>query len=328
MSSGRIIKQSTIDFYVWMETFLHYLEVERNASEHTLAAYRGDLEQFAFHLSRPRENGVPTIERLDRASIRRYLSGLVKQGYKTKSVRRKLTCIRVFGRFLVREGALETNPATLIASPKLETRLPHVLTRNEIKNVLELPDRDSDAGKRDLAILELFYATGVRISELVHLRIRDVDLNGQTIRVLGKGRKERLLPMGNRLLSTLHEYHMLRNERLAPGLTAPDSPFFVDDRGQPYSRQRVSWIVVKYLRQITSIDNAHAHALRHTFATHLLDQGADLMSVKELLGHARLSTTQIYTHVSTERLKAVYKQTHPRADLTDGLNDDESSLPR
>ncbi|MBN1540887.1 tyrosine-type recombinase/integrase, partial [candidate division KSB1 bacterium] len=249
---------------------------------------------------------------LTRQNIRAFLAQLVRKGYHNTSIARSLSCLRVFAKFLVREEALDVNPTIGIASPRLEKRLPHFITQSEMETILSLPDESSLTGCRDRAVLELFYSTGVRISELVQLKKNHIDWKQDTIRVKGKRNKTRILPLGEVVKADLLVYLKMRASDLS-GVESEQDPLFVDDAGRPFARQKLARIVRSYLLRGTRSENAHPHALRHTFATHLLDEGADLMSVKEMLGHSSLSTTQIYTHVSAEHLRQVYRNSHPRA---------------
>lgn len=298
---------------VWVDSFHRYLEKERHSSVNTRLAVESDLSQFLGYLGERYKIEQPDLRLFTRASIRGYLSTLVRAELAPRSVGRKLSVLRTLARYLVREGAIDINPTLAIASPKLDRRLPDFLSQAEIKAVLSLPDVDTYEGLRDLMILELFYATGVRVSELVRMRIKDINLENGTVRVLGKRKKERVVPMGNIVRRDLSRYFKLREE-IEGQMPEYSDYLFVKEHKSPFTRQQIARIVRYYIRRVAGDEKAHPHALRHSFATHLLDEGADLMSVKELLGHSSLSTTQIYTHVSAEHLKKVYKQAHPRAD--------------
>ncbi len=290
--------------------FVEYLVVERHSSVHTVAAYKKDLQQFLNYLAGKYRVKDPGIGHFTRESVRSYLAFLLRARFSSRTTSRKLATLRSFARFLVRENHLSQNPTLNIASPRLEKRLPAVLTLDEMKKLLSLPDVRSFEGLRDYLVLCFFYATGVRVSEMIQIKIRDIDLKNNTIRVLGKRNKIRVLPIGKRTGADLRRYLSALKNFIN---VEQDHFFFVNNNKEPFTRQQMARIVHGYVVKISGKEKAHPHALRHTFATHLLDEGADLMTVKELLGHANLSTTQIYTHVSAEHLKKVYKNAHPRA---------------
>jgi integrase/recombinase XerC len=286
--------------------------VERRASEHTVAAYRNDLEQFAAYLCRRFRCEHPDLASFTRQAIRGYLSFMVNEKYTARSSARKLATLRAFAKYLIRENSISLNPTLNIASPKLNKRLPVVLTKDEMSLILNLPDRNTFEGFRDRLILELFYATGLRVSELAQLRLKNLQFSDETMRILGKRNKIRIVPMGRTVAGHLKEYLALFEPAMGYRLEHSDF-IFVKHIKVPFTRQQVAEIVRSFVKQVANKEKAHPHALRHTFATHLLDEGADLMSVKELLGHSSLSTTQIYTHVSAEHLKRIYNANHPRA---------------
>lgn len=297
----------------WLSRFDRYLEVEKHGSVHTRAAYVNDIQQLISYLKERFSQSEPQLDVLTRSALRGYLSHLVRNGYTARSVARKLATVRSFARYLIRESATKTNPTHNIISPKLPKRLPHFLTQNEMQALLVLPVLDTFAGIRDRVILLLFYTTGVRISEAVGLRLGDLQFWDSTIRVHGKRDKVRLLPLGRGLAKMLQEYLDLRRQ-IAEKSGKVGEYVLLDDHGEPFTRQRLARLIQGYIRRIADPQKAHPHALRHSFATHLIDEGADIVSVKELLGHENLSTTQIYTHVSAEHLRRVYKQAHPRAE--------------
>jgi len=297
----------------WIPRFIKYLQVERRSSENTRSAYENDLYQYLNYLRDRHKNANPGLDLFTRFTIRGFLSGLVEQKYAARSSSRKLAAFRAFARYLVREQILTVNPTLNIASPKLDKKLPQFITRAEIKTILGLPDVSTFEGLRDFLILELFYATGIRVSELLTLRINSINFTDGTIRVLGKRNKRRVLPLGE---TTLHDMKKYLEQRQNEAKQKPEYTdyIFVNNNKAPFTRQQIAQIVSHYIKKVAAGEKAHPHALRHTFATHLLDEGADLMSVKELLGHSNLSTTQIYTHVSAEHLKRIYKKAHPRAE--------------
>lgn len=286
--------------------FCGYLDTERNVSPHTLAAYRRDLEQLAAFIAR--ETGAPAqVRDVDHLLLRRYLALLGKNAKKS-SVGRKLAAIRSFFRFLVRRGEVEKNPAELIATPKKENRLPFHLNIDQVTTLVEAPPDEAEHALRDRAALELLYSCGLRVSELTGLSIGDLDLSGGMVRVLGKGGKERIVPVGSRALEALRRYLESRGE-----LAGSREPLFLNTRGRRINRRSVARIVDAYVLRIAAFKRISPHVLRHTFATHMLEGGADLRAIQELLGHASLSTTQKYTHVGIDRLMEVYDKAHPRA---------------
>lgn len=283
----------------YIDKFASYLEIEKNASSHTILNYKLDLKEFSGFLK------DTTIDKVEYLSLRKYLAFLKEKNLKSRTLARKVSCLRTFFRFLSREGYIKSNPATLLLTPKLDKRLPQFLTEDEVFKLLEAPLKDEESGLRDRAILETFYSTGMRISELVGLNIDDVDFISGVVKVRGKGKKERLLPIGEKALAALRQYLDKRKEK--------NKEIFLNKNGTRITDRGIRYIFEKYIRLTSLKENISPHTLRHTFATHLLNHGADLRSVQELLGHVNLSTTQIYTHLSTERLKNIYDKTHPRA---------------
>ncbi|GFO59723.1 tyrosine recombinase XerC [Geomonas silvestris] len=286
-----------------IEQFTRYLENERNSSPHTVAAYRSDLEQFARFLE---GEGLSTPEQVDHLVVRRYLAQRHK-GLAKSSAGRKLSALRALFRFLMREGRLEKNPAELVAPPKKEKRLPFHLNIDQVTALVDAPGVTGLLPLRDRAVLETLYSCGIRVSELTGMDVAHLDLEGGLARVLGKGGKERLVPVGSYARQALKEY---LEER---GNPPPDRPLFVNVRGGRLTRRSVARIVDAHMLLISAMRKVSPHTLRHTFATHLLEGGADLRAIQELLGHASLSTTQKYTHVSIDRLMEVYDKAHPKA---------------
>lgn len=296
-----------------IDTYLHYLENERNYSAHTLVAYREDLEQFDAFWKRYGKR-TQKYSDVDHIVIRRFLGELLKDGYSKTSVVRKLASLRSFFKFLVRRGLLRHNPARSIATPKVPKTLPVFLEESSVARMLELPDTTTVKGLSEAAILELLYGTGIRVSELVGLNVGDVDWSNGTIKVFGKGAKERIVPFGKGARVALERYMDKRPECMTSATPARDRhALFFSARGRRIYPGAVYSLVVKYISRVAEVEKKSPHVLRHTFATHLLNRGADLRAVKELLGHENLSTTQIYTHVSMERLKKIYEQAHPKA---------------
>lgn len=304
----------------YLEKFLTYLRVERNASPHTLVNYQHDLEGVIQFLRRPLAPGAPAVQpspinwpTVDLLALRRYVADQRTRGAAKSSVARRIASLRSFFRFLCREGHLVGNPAAALVAPKRDRKLPNFLGLPDITKLLEAPAGDDLASRRDRAILEMLYSTGMRVSELVGLRVQSVDLLGGVAKVAGKGKKERLVPIGTPALRALHVYLEQRGGAASAGGSQLAGPIFLNLAGGRLTDRSVRRILAKYLRQLAIQQRVSPHTLRHSFATHLLDRGADLRAVQELLGHVSLSTTQIYTHVSTERLKQVYEKTHPRA---------------
>ena len=299
--------------------FFEHLRYERNVSEHTLRNYRSDLSQFLDYLApADRQSGkreAPDIHEIDHLTIREWLSTLHSAQKKKTSVARKLAALRTFFQFLVREGVIELNPAKLISTPRLEKKLPQHLSIEEAITFIETPDTETDLGKRDRAMLELMYATGVRVSELTKMDLSDMDFKNKLIRVTGKRRKERIVPFGDPASEALKTYLDVRDRFLnnAPISQREPEAVFLSYQGTRITTRSVGRMVEKYIRICAGIHDISPHALRHSFATHLLDSGADLRDIQELLGHARLSSTQIYTHVSVEKLIKVYDKAHPKA---------------
>ena len=288
-----------------IQGFSGYLETERNVSPHTLSAYRSDLAQWLAFVQTERGSDVSARD-IDHLLLRRYLAGLSKTTKKS-SIGRKLAAIRSFFRFLLRRGTITKNPAELIATPKKEQRLPFHLDIDQVTSLMESPDEEQQHALRDRAILELLYSSGLRVSELTGLNIGEVDLSGGMVRVMGKGGKERIVPVGSRALEALQAY---LDQRLG---AERGEALFLNTRGARINRRSVARIIDAHVLRIAAFKRISPHTLRHTFATHLLEGGADLRAIQELLGHASLSTTQKYTHVGIDRLMEVYDKAHPKA---------------
>jgi integrase/recombinase XerC len=302
-----------------IEQFLEHLRYERNVSAHTLRNYASDLEQFIDHLA-PKDptsgkRNFPDLSDIDHLTIREWLAVLHTDQKKKSSIARKLAALRTFFQFLVREGLLEGNPAKLVATPRQEKKLPKHLSIEEAIRFIESPDPETDLGKRDRAMLELMYATGVRVAELTTLNLSDIDFGNQLVRVTGKRRKQRIVPFGEPAGVAIKDYLTVRDKFLlnAPISKRDDEAVFLNYQGTRITTRSVGRMVEKYIKICAGMHSISPHALRHSFATHLLDSGADLRDIQELLGHARLSTTQVYTHVSMEKLVEVYDKAHPKA---------------
>lgn len=302
-----------------LNQFLEHLRYERNVSEHTLRNYESDLKQFLDYLApadpKNGKRSEPPLAEIDHLTIREWLATLHSAQKRKSSIARKLAALRTFFQFLVREGLLELNPAKLVSTPRLEKKLPKHLSIEEAITFIEMPDVATDLGKRDRAMLELMYATGVRVAELTKLNLGHIDFKNRLIRVTGKRRKERIVPFGEPALEALRSYLEIREGILntAPVSEREPEAIFLNYQGTRITTRSVGRMVEKYIRVCTGQYDISPHALRHSFATHLLDSGADLRDIQELLGHARLSTTQIYTHVSMEKLIEVYDKAHPKA---------------
>jgi integrase/recombinase XerC len=285
--------------------FIQYLATERNVSPHTIAAYASDLAQFREFVRRERGEGAGAGA-VDHLLIRRFMA-LLHKDHQKSSIGRKLAAVRAFFKYLVREGMVEKNPAELVSTPKKEKRLPFHLNIDEVTALVEAP-RDGDIlALRDRAILEALYSCGIRVSELTGLSVGEVDLEEGLMRVLGKGGKERVVPVGRHARQAIADY------LLARGNPPFDAPLLLNARGGRLTSRSVGRTVDKYILQLATIKKISPHTLRHTFATHMLEAGADLRAIQELLGHASLSTTQKYTHVSIDRLMEVYDRAHPKA---------------
>lgn len=299
--------------------FFEHLRYERNVSEHTLRNYASDLNQFLDYFApadpQSGKRDDVDIHQVDHITIREWLSSLHAAQKKKSSVARKLAALRTFFQFLLREGVVELNPARLVSTPRLEKKLPTHLSIEDAVRFIETPDLATDLGLRDRAILELLYATGVRVSELTKLNLADIDFKGKLLRVTGKRRKQRMVPFGDPALHSLLKYISVRNALLNNARAAERDvdAVFLNYQGTRITTRSVGRMVDKYIHICAGMHNISPHSLRHSFATHLLDSGADLRDIQELLGHARLSTTQIYTHVSMEKLIEVYDRSHPKA---------------
>jgi len=300
-----------------IERFGIALQLEQNRSTHTIRAYLSDLRQFRQYLLEKRfclrgDQEDVNPEAVDQRVIRSYLGNIYRTA-KRRSIARKISAIRAFFQFLVRHGLVHTNPADLISSPRPEKHLPGVLSVDEVFKLLDGPSGASPLELRDRALMELAYSSGLRVSELVGLNVEDVDVREGLARVMGKGRKERIVPVGARAVEVLKNYLLQRGElRNRTGRSDP-AALFLNRRGGRITDRAVRMIVNKYWRMQAMVKRPHPHTLRHSFATHLLDGGADLRSIQEMLGHASLSTTQHYVHLSATRLMEVYDRAHPRS---------------
>ena len=323
-----------------LRAFLAFLRLNRNASAHTVRAYEGDLSQFitylAGHYQRPRPELQPSD--ITRLTIRGFLAELFRQGESRASAARKLAAVRAFLRYLRREGLIESDPGLLVATPKREQKIPLHLEVDEMTRLLETPDTSGPLGRRDRAILEVLYASGLRLGELVGLDLEDMNLGSRMVRVMGKGRKERLVPFNQSATAAVRAWlpdrETLRRQATADSgqrtavsrqrtatsrrAVPNDEPLFLNYRGTRLSDRHVHRLVRHYVAACSLRFGISPHAIRHSFATHLLEAGADLRAIQELLGHVRLSTTQRYTHLDATHLMDVYRRAHPRAGLVAG----------
>jgi integrase/recombinase XerC len=310
----------------YLKAFLQHLQLNRNASAHTVAAYRSDLDQFMTHTAsaagvRPRE--LPP-DRLNQGAVRAFLAMLHAQGLSRATAARKLSAVRTFIRYLRREALIDDDPGALVPTPRREVRMPVHLTEAEMGQLLSAPPGDEPLGRRDRAILELFYASGLRRSELAGLNLEDINLQARMVRVLGKGGKQRIVPFNASTTSALRAYlkdratlveqpRPLRREPTAAARDDARGPVFVNYQGSRLTVRSIDRLVSRHMAAWSSRLGVSPHALRHSSATHLLQRGADLRAIQELLGHSRLSTTQRYTHVNAAQLLEVYRKAHPRA---------------
>lgn len=294
--------------------YLRYLKVERNASPHTITSYQNDLDQFYSFCQAHFDQEEPDINGAERITIRLWLGKLSERGLAKSSIARKVATIRSFFKYCFKRGFVEQNPAHLLIIPKKDQPLPKTVSAADIERMMELAPGDTPRSAQNRAILELFYGTGIRLSELTNLNEEDINTSLKQIKVLGKGAKQRILPVGKRAQEAI-EHHLHTRQELYGKKTDADAreAVFLAASGQRIYDRAVQRIVKKFLQRASEVTQKSPHVLRHSFATHLLDNGADIRVIKELLGHADLSSTQVYTHTSVERLKNVYELAHPRA---------------
>ncbi len=295
---------------VSVRQFVKYLKLERGYSEKTTVAYQTDLLQFENFIAEKQQTDRINWKLIRRNTIRDFMGLLANQGLERRSIARKLAAVKSFFKFLALQGDIEANPAAGIKTPKYSSTLPEFISIQLIDELMALPDTRTFEGVRDRAILEIFYGTGMRRAELLNLSLDDIEWEQNLIRVLGKGGKERVVPVGNSALQWLKKYVDRRSFYALPGVDA----VFILKSGKKMYPMIIQRLVNKYLQNLAEIKKKSAHVLRHTFATHLMNNGADIRAVKDLLGHASLSTTQIYTHVSIDHLKNIYNRAHPGVD--------------
>ena len=295
----------------YIDRYLAHIEHNRNFSQQTLRAYRNDLHQYLAFLH---AEGCGSFGDVNRLLLRKFLAFQKKQAYSKTTIARKFVSIRSFYKFLCREGVLEFNPVEGIRTPKQSKTLPEFMSVTDVEKLLNTPDSNMTSGARDTAIMEVLYSTGMRVSELAGLDVSDVDFTDGVVKVKGKGKKERLLPIGSHALNAVQMYIDKRNADALVRIASRNTrALFLNNRGGRLTERSVARMLEKYAKMAGMSAGISPHTFRHSFATHLLDRGADLRSVQELLGHANLSTTQIYTHITTERLRQVYNKAHPRA---------------
>ncbi|RNC97790.1 site-specific tyrosine recombinase XerD [Lysinibacillus halotolerans] len=290
--------------------YLHFLQVERQLSTNTLSSYRRDLESYIEHIHNVQ--AVQSLKAIERSHILIHLEALRGEGISARTIARHISSIRSFHQFLLREKLTDTDPTVHLEMPQIEQRLPKVLSIEEIERLISAPNREKPQGIRDIAMLELLYGTGMRISELIGLNLDDVHLTMGFVRVFGKGGKERIVPLGKSAIHTLDQYLQIARFKLQGKYPKTDA-FFINQRGKRLTRQGCWKLLKEHAKNAHIEKEITPHTLRHSFATHLIENGADLRAVQEMLGHADISTTQIYTHISKTRLSEVYKQFHPRA---------------
>ncbi|MCF7873288.1 MAG: tyrosine recombinase XerC [Candidatus Omnitrophica bacterium] len=291
-----------VPYSYYIDKFLNYIEMEKNYSIHTCKNYKQDLKEFEKFL---KNNEEVDIKEIDYFILRKFLSLLNKKNLNKRTVSRKISTLKSFFKFLLRERILKNNPAVSLIYPRLDKPLPKFLTEDQVKKILKLPDTNKLLGLRDKAILEFLYSTGARVSEMVSLKKDNLDLIGGVVKVTGKGRKERLLPLGEPAIESIRNYLSSRQDN--------QRALFLNKNNKQLGDRGVRLIISKYIKNAALSLDVSPHVFRHSFATHLLNHGADLRSVQELLGHSSISTTQIYTHISLDSLKKMYQKTHPRA---------------
>ncbi|MRX70584.1 tyrosine recombinase XerC [Bacillus lacus] len=294
----------------FLNLFVEYLQIEKNYSQYTIVNYVRDIEDLLAFMT---EEGITEISEVTYQDTRLFLTGLHTKNYSRKYISRKISSLRSFFKFLVREKYTEENPFALASLPKKEQRIPSFFYESDIDALFSASDTSTPAGKRNQALLEVLYATGIRVSECCQLKISDVDLSTDILLVTGKGNKQRYVPFGSYANAALQEYLSAGRAELEKKSSARNEFLFLNAKGTPLTERGVRYILDKMITQTSTIFHIHPHMFRHTFATHLLNEGADLRSVQELLGHAHLSSTQVYTHVSKEQLRKTYMSHHPRA---------------
>ncbi|MCK1992488.1 tyrosine recombinase XerC [Peribacillus muralis] len=293
-----------------LSSFIEYLQIEKNSSHYTIENYKRDILEYFLFLN---EQGLKDITSVEYFDVRLFLTSLYEKKLSKRTVARKTSCLRSFYKFLLREGDVKDNPFSLVSLPKKEQRLPRFLYEKEMKQLFSSVKKDSPIGKRNNALLELLYATGIRVSECCEIKLQDIDFSLGTVLVHGKGKKDRYVPVGKYAQEAIELY--IRTARME--MTTSDAKahvyLFVNFRGDPLTPRGVRYILNELIKKSAAEGSLHPHMLRHSFATHLLNNGADIRTVQEMLGHSKISSTQVYTHVTKDQLKKVYNATHPRA---------------
>ncbi|MBA2874002.1 tyrosine recombinase XerC [Thermaerobacillus caldiproteolyticus] len=293
-----------------LNLFIEYLQIEKNYSEYTIVCYKRDIEQFFAFMN---EQAIERLEEVTYSDVRLYLTNLHHEQQSSRSISRKISSLRSFYKFLLREKKVAENPFALAALPKKEQKIPSFLYEQELESLFHVNDVNTALGQRNQALIELLYATGIRVSECCHIQLSDIDFSVSTMLIHGKGNKQRYVPFGRFAKEALERYVQNgRRELLQKGKTAHNY-LFVNARGNPLTPRGVRHILNEMVKKAAIMQKISPHVLRHTFATHLLNEGADMRTVQELLGHAHLSSTQVYTHVTKDRLRHIYLHTHPRA---------------
>jgi tyrosine recombinase XerC len=300
-----------------IEKYLSYLHIERNSSRHTITSYRNDLLQLLGFVAEEQGTDPKSVQlqSVDRLTIRLWMGELSENGITRNSIARKVAAVRSFFKYCYKRGYVQKNPAHLLIVPKKETRLPVTVALDDIKKMMKLADEDTPEIQQERAILELFYSSGIRLSELVNLNVNDVDIRQSQVTVLGKGNKQRVIPIGKKALDA-YKNHLKTRPELLTGSSKNDDKkaLFIAAKGGRIYPRKVQRIIEKYLSKTSEVTQKSPHTLRHSFATHMMDAGADIRMIKEFLGHSDLNSTQIYTHTSMERLQKVYSKAHPRAE--------------
>jgi tyrosine recombinase XerC len=292
-----------------IEKFLEYCKNEKMYSSHTLIGYSQSLNDFFNYFSEIFEN-EPDIELIETDDIKPFLGWLHDKGLNKNSLRLKISAVKSFFKYCLKKKLIDINPSNLVLTPKRDKKLPSFLLKNEVTNLIESYDKHDPFGARNSALTELLYSSGLRISEALQLNLYDIKFNDKSVKVLGKGNKERIVPVGDKAIESIKNYMTLRH---LIAKTSSEKALFLDTKGNRLSPSSAYKIIHKNMKGFTESKQKSPHVLRHSFATHLMDNGADIRSVSEMLGHSSLSTTQVYTHVSIERLKESYKKAHPKA---------------
>lgn len=300
-----------------IKKYLKYLKIERNSSDHTITSYQNDLTQLLDFASRNLEQDEESVDisQIDRLIIRLWLGELTEDGMARNTIARKVAAVRSFFKYCYKRSYISKNPAHLLIIPKKERRLPKTIQASEISEMMDLAHEDDPTTIQERAILELFYSTGIRLSELTNLDLKDIQVPQKQLTVFGKGSKQRIVPLGKKALDALENHLKHRSELFTSETTQSDkNALFLSVGGKRIYPRMVQRIIKKYLLKVSEVTQKSPHTLRHSFATHMLDAGADIRLIKEFLGHANLASTQIYTHTSVERLQKIYSQAHPRAE--------------